>query len=98
MSDTSLITLVTNALTASGLPTSVQPGPLCFPRPCDDRDKTTTDKTLDQMWMASEEEFAWLKQKAEHDLDDETLATSSLNIEVNLKGLEVDEEVGGNQV
>lgn len=35
MTDKSLITLITKALTASGLPTSVQPGPLCFPLPGD---------------------------------------------------------------
>ncbi|KAJ4381972.1 hypothetical protein N0V85_008609 [Neurospora sp. IMI 360204] len=94
MTDTSLITLVTQALTASGLPTSVQPGPLCFPLAADDSDKETGEKKFHEMWMSSEEDekAAEVKQgsglkDSGDDLDVETLAKSSLDIEVDLRGL-----------
>ncbi|KAK3391819.1 amidase signature domain-containing protein [Sordaria brevicollis] len=101
MSDTSLTSPLSQALTASGLPTSVLPGPRCFPLPDDGAvattDITKTTRLLNEMWTSSEDEFASLKQRnarggEDEELDGETLAKSSLNIEVNLQELKLDNE------
>ncbi|EGZ71764.1 hypothetical protein NEUTE2DRAFT_110688 [Neurospora tetrasperma FGSC 2509] len=123
MTDTSLIALITQALKASGLPTSVQPGPLCFPLPSS-ADATTaiavdsdgneagptaaelqgraaTKLHLHEMWLYSErveeddhEKIATLTSEQGKKLkcdgnswDGKTLAKSSLDIKVDLRGL-----------
>ncbi|KAK1780267.1 amidase signature domain-containing protein [Copromyces sp. CBS 386.78] len=69
LTNKTLITLVTDALKASGLPTSVQPGPLCFPLPTstsaydhdsdndhDHHPKEPAERKLHDIWMSPEAE------------------------------------------